>query len=210
MSGDQPDLSSSKEALGQIALGITQTLAELKELGMVGMASMGRGFADTALSGMETGNEKLATTLGTFCERWEWGVRALVQQGNAFAANVGLSAGILHEQDQYLQGSFKVLVNSGMGNPYATEDEVIAKDWGEVFSNNTFTQIRDADYSQESFDRAAENSKEAWKGTVRDLNSSKILLPNQLIDAAGMRDEVDAAVEDMVGPPPKPQQGGEG
>ncbi|MER5205072.1 hypothetical protein [Streptomyces sp. NPDC002825] len=210
MSGDQPDLSSSKEALGQIALGITQTLAELKELGMVGMASMGRGFADTALSGMETGNERLATTLGTFCERWEWGVRALVQQGNAFAANVGLSAGILHEQDQYLQGSFKVLVNSGMGNPYATEDEVIAKDWGEVFSDNTFTQIRDADYSKESFDRATENSTEAWKGTVRDLNSSKILLPNQLIDAAGMREEMDAAVEDMVGPPPKSQQGGEG
>ncbi|MEU9759987.1 hypothetical protein [Streptomyces sp. NPDC047985] len=210
MSGDRPDLSSSKEALGQIALGITQALEELKELGMVGMASMGRGFADTALSGMETGHGGLATTLGTFCERWEWGVRALVQQGNTFAANVGLSAGMLHEQDQYIQGSFKVLVNSGMGNPYATEEEVIAKDWGGVFSDNAYTQIRDADYSQESLDRAAENSKEAWKGTVRDLNSSKILLPNQLIDATGMREEVDAAVEDVVGPPPKPQQGGEG
>ncbi|MFF9402137.1 hypothetical protein [Streptomyces sp. NPDC014744] len=117
---------------------------------------------------------------------------------------------MLHEQDQYIQGSFKVLVNSGMGNPYATEEEVIAKDWGGVFSDNAYTQIRDADYSQESLDRAAENSKEAWKAVVRDLNSSKILLPNQLIDATGMREEMDAAVEDMVGPPPKPQQGGEG
>ncbi|MDD9381271.1 hypothetical protein M8Z33_32400 [Streptomyces sp. ZAF1911] len=209
MSGDGGDLDVSKAALGQIAEGITQTLAELKELGMVGTASMGRGFSDLALSGMETGHDGLTSALGTFCERWEWGVRSLVQQGNAFAAKVGLSAGALHEQDQYIQGSFKVLTNSAMGNPYASEEDVIGKGWGEVLSDNPYTQIRDADYSRESFEQANENSKEAWKGTVRDLNSSDILLSNQLIDAAGLGDEMDAAVDDMVGPAPAPQPGGE-
>ncbi|MEW2412879.1 hypothetical protein AB0953_04000 [Streptomyces sp. NPDC046866] len=206
MSGDGADLDVSKQALGQIAQGITETLGELKELGMVGSASMGRGFSDIALSGMETGHDGLTATFKTFCERWEWGVRSLVQQGNSFAANVGLSAGVLHEQDQYIQGAFKVLTNSAMGNPYASEKDVIDKDWGEVLSDNPYTQIRDADYSKESFDRAAENSKQAWKTAIHDVNDSDMLLGNQVINAAGLRDEVDAAVDDMIGP--APQKGG--
>ncbi|MER6251738.1 hypothetical protein ABT224_10225 [Streptomyces sp. NPDC001584] len=205
MSGDGADIDVSKQALGQIAKGITDTLGELKELGMVGSASMGRGFSDLALSGMESGHEGLTASMKTFCERWEWGVRALVQQGNQFAFDVGLSAGVMHEQDQYIQGSFKVLTNSAMGNPYASEKDVIDKDWGEVLSDNTYTQIRDADYSDESFDRARENSKEAWKGAVRDVNSSDMLLGNQIINATGLRDEMDAAVDDWVGPAPQPQ-----
>ncbi|MCX5178177.1 hypothetical protein [Streptomyces virginiae] len=208
MSGDGADVDVSKQALGQIAKGITDTLGELKELGMVGSAGMGRGFSDLALSGMESGHEGLTASMKTFCERWGWGVRALVQQGNQFAFDVGLSAGVMHEQDQYIQGSFKVLTNSAMGNPYASEKDVIDKDWGEVLSDNPYTQIRDADYSAESFDRARENSKEAWKGAVRDVNSSDMLLGNQIINATGMRDEVDAAVDDWVGPAPQPQPSG--
>ncbi|MFF2790834.1 hypothetical protein ACFVT6_29460 [Streptomyces sp. NPDC058049] len=50
MSGDGADVDVSKQALGQIAKGITDTLGELKELGMVGSASMGRGFSDLALT----------------------------------------------------------------------------------------------------------------------------------------------------------------
>ncbi|WP_371639591.1 hypothetical protein [Streptomyces virginiae] len=159
---------------------------------------------------METGHEGLASTLGTFCERWGWGVRSLVQQGNAFAMKVGLSAGAMYEQDQYIQGSFKVVANAALGNPYAEEKDIIAKDWGGVLSDNPITQIRDADYSRESFDRATENGSEAWKSAVRDVNSSDILLSNQLADAVGLRDEMDAVVEGTVGPAPEAQPGGEG
>ncbi|MCJ0869147.1 hypothetical protein [Streptomyces sp. AP-93] len=210
MSGDGADLSVSKQALGEIAKGITDTLGELKELGMVGTASMGRGFSDLGLSGMETGHEGLTASMKTFCERWEWGVRSLVQQGNQFAFDVGLSAGVLHEQDQYIQGSFKVLTNSAMGNPYASEKDVIGQDWGAVISDNPYTQVRDADYSRESFDRANENSREAWTGAVRDVNSSDMLLGNQIINAAGLRDEVDGAVDAWVGPAPQEQPQSEG
>ncbi|MFD9522244.1 hypothetical protein [Streptomyces sp. NPDC059979] len=209
MSGDGADLDVSKQALGQIAKGITDSLAELKELGSVGVASMGGGFTELGLTGVETGHEGLTTTLGTFCERWGWGVRSLVQQGNAFAMNVGLSAGLVYEQDQYVQGSFKVVTNAALGNPHASEQDVIDKNWGEVFADNPITQIRDADFSRGSFDRAAENGTEAWKATVRDVNSSDILLPNQVIDAVGLRDDMDGMVNDFVGPAPEPQPGGE-
>ncbi|MCX5145554.1 hypothetical protein OHB36_01970 [Streptomyces sp. NBC_00320] len=203
MSGDQPDLGVSKQALDQIAKGITDTLSELEELGMVGAAGMGRGFSHLGLSGMQTGHDSLASTLRTFCQRWEWGVRSLVQQGNGFAASVGLSAGLVHEQDQNIQGSFKVAVNAAWGNPYASEDAITGKGWGDVVSDNPFTQIRDADYSRESFDRSSGNIKEAWKGAAHDVNSSDMLLSNQVIDAAGLRGEVDDVVEDVLGPAPE-------
>ncbi|MEU8435793.1 hypothetical protein AB0F18_23345 [Streptomyces sp. NPDC029216] len=209
MSGDGADLDVSKQALGQIAEGITKTLAELKELGMVGTASMGRGFSDLSLSGMETGHDGLTSSFNAFCERWEWGVRSLVQQGNDFAAKVGLSAGLLHEQDQYIQGGFKVLTNSVMGNPYASEGDITKKGWGDVLADNPYTQIRDADYSPGSFVQAERNTEEAWKGAVRDVNSSETLLPNQIVNAAGLRDEVDGFVDDWVGPAPESGKGGD-
>ncbi|WP_405830574.1 hypothetical protein [Streptomyces sp. NBC_00105] len=210
MSGDGADLDASKQALGEIAKGITDSLAELRELGSVGTAGMGGGFTELGLTGWETGHEGLTSTLGTFCERWGWGVRSLVQQGNTFAMNVGLSAGVVYEQDQYIQGSFKVVTNAALGNPYAAEKDVIDKDWGEVFSDNPITQIRDADYSLESFGQATENGNEAWKTAVRDVNSSDILLSNQILDTVGLRDDMDGIVNDFVGPAPEPQPDGEG
>ncbi|MFG2877759.1 hypothetical protein ACGFYU_22640 [Streptomyces sp. NPDC048337] len=215
MSRDGADLDVSKQALAQIAQGITDSLAELKELGPEASAVMGRGFTELALSRTQTGHDSLTSTLSTFCERWGWGVRSLVQQANEFAFDVGLSAGLIHEQDQYVQGSFKVLTNAALGNPYASEQEVIDKDWGGVLSDNPYTQVRDAEYSRESFSQASENIKEAWRGTARDVNSSDMLLSNQVVDAAGLRGERDAAVEQVFGPAPGEQSepsksGGEG
>ncbi|MEW2413910.1 hypothetical protein AB0953_09305 [Streptomyces sp. NPDC046866] len=203
--GDGKDLDVSKQALAQIAQGITDTLSELKELGTVGNASMGRGFSDLALSGGQTGHAGLASTLKSFCERWEWGVRALVQQGNAFAAKVGLAAGLVHEQDQYIQGTFKIATNAVMGNPYASEQEIADKSWGEVLSDNPYTQFRDADNSRESFDRAVHNGKDAWKAAIHDANSSPLLPSTQITDAVGLREENDAVVEGVVGPAPRSQ-----
>ncbi|MER5738235.1 hypothetical protein ABT117_21490, partial [Streptomyces sp. NPDC002262] len=82
MSGNEPDLVAPPEALAAIAKGIDLAHAELKELGMIGSATMGRGFSDLALTGLELGHPGLASVLETFCERWEWGVRGLTLRGN--------------------------------------------------------------------------------------------------------------------------------
>ncbi|MCX5376753.1 hypothetical protein [Streptomyces sp. NBC_00091] len=171
MSGEPGDLDVSKAALGQIAQGITDTLAELKELGSVGTASMGGGFTELKLSGLQSGHEGLTSLLDTFCERWGWGVRSLVQEANAFAYNVGLSAGLVHEQDQYVQGSFKVLANTALGgSPYASEEEVIGKGWDEVLANSPANNLRNADYSPESVVRGAEATGQAWEQTWEDVS----------------------------------------
>ncbi|MFG2622916.1 hypothetical protein ACGFXC_35425 [Streptomyces sp. NPDC048507] len=174
MSGEQPDLDVSKAALAQIARGITDCLKELKELGPIGTASMGDGFTELKLSGLQSGHAGLTSQLDAFCERWSWGVRTLVQQANVSAAHVGLSAGMVHEQDQYVQGGFKVLANAvAGGSPYASEQEVADKDWGDVLSANPYTNLRDPDYGPGSLAESKENSDRAWKQTWEDIAPSR-------------------------------------
>ena len=164
----EPDLKAV--GLDLIAKGLTEALGELKELGMVGMAGAGRGFGDLSLSGLELGHEGLTETFGSFCERWEWGVRSLINEGNGFAVKTGLAAGTLHETEEYVGGTFKVVTNSLIGNPYASEDEVTRMGWGDIATSGVFSG--EVDYSQESFDRAGENIKQGWKDAGRDVMTS--------------------------------------
>lgn len=160
------------EALSLITEGINLAMSELRELGMVGEASVGRGFADLALSGLESGHGGLTSALDSFCERWEWGVRALVLEGSAFADAVGLAAGTFHETEQYIDGTFKIAANSVMGNPHLSEDQVTQMSWGEIGDNHMFAT---ADWSGESWERAQENVDQAWNDTQRDVLTSPVL-----------------------------------
>ncbi|MET9864636.1 hypothetical protein ABZZ16_00265 [Streptomyces sp. NPDC006386] len=215
--GNGNDLSAI--GLDEIAKGLTAALGELKELGMVGEAGAGRGFGDIALSGLELGAEGLTGTFGSFCERWEWGVRSLIQEGNLFALKTGLAAGTYYETDQYVAGAMKVGVNSVIGNPHASEDEITGKDWGEVWSNNPVTQTRDADYSKESFDRAWETSAQGWRDAGRDVMTSENLVgmgmaPESIRERAGVSDATwERVLDEQFGPSPEERarmQGGGG
>jgi hypothetical protein len=190
--------------LDEIAKGITLTLGELKDLGVDSLAGAGRGFADLQLSGLELGHEGLLSEFTSFCERWEWGVRALVNEGNNFAAGVGLSAGTLYETDQYVEGALKIAVNAGIGNPYATEDEVTQQGWGDLVRHNEYTG--GVDYSQASMDKALDNSAQGYKDAARDVMTSHTigplgLNPANLAAAAGVSgDEYNQILDSGLGP----------
>ncbi|MFJ7417675.1 hypothetical protein ACIQXD_03540 [Streptomyces uncialis] len=218
MSGGGKDLKA--DGLALIAKGLTGALAELKELGMVGEAGAGRGFGDIALSGLELGHEGLTGAITSFCERWEWGVRSLVNEGNGFAFKTGLSAGTYHETEQYVEGSLKVVTNSLIGNPYASEDEVTRQSWGDIATSGVLSA---PDYSKESFDQALANSEQGWKDVGRDVMTSSTvgplgLNPENLHGAAGASDaEYDQWLDATFGPSPeeraeaaRQQGGGEG
>ncbi|MET7482556.1 hypothetical protein [Streptomyces sp. NPDC005538] len=216
-------MSEDIEATGlaEIAQGITLTLAELKELGVDSLAGAGRGFSELSLSGLELGHGELLSQFTSFCERWEWGVRALVNEGNNFAAGVGLSAGTLYETDQYVGGAMKIVVNAGIGNPYATEDEVTKEGWGDLLRHNEYTG--GVDYSQESMDKALDASAQGYKDAARDVLTSHTLSPlgpglnpANLASAAGVSgDEYNKMIDGVVGPSPEErakaaeQQGGD-
>ncbi|MFE4874307.1 hypothetical protein [Streptomyces sp. NPDC056682] len=192
--------------LDQIAQGITLTLDELRELGIDSAAGVGRGFTNLELSSMELGYDGLISAFTSFCERWEWGVRALVVEGNNFALAAGLAAGTLYETDQYVQGTMKVGANSLMGNPNASEDDVTKMSWGELAKNNAYAQ---ADFSGKSFDQALANSEQGWLDAGRDVATSQAMaggIPNplNLRQAAGVSDaQYEAMLDETFGPSPE-------
>ncbi|WP_258044861.1 hypothetical protein [Streptomyces sp. SM11] len=87
------DLEVSPAAVKNIQDGLRKAIAELRETGDAAGASMGSGFEDLSMTGMEAGHMGLATDFEDFCERWEWGVRSLVQNASALAGNLGIAAG---------------------------------------------------------------------------------------------------------------------
>ncbi|WP_055556730.1 hypothetical protein [Streptomyces sp. NBRC 110028] len=211
------------DGLSLIAKGLTEALGELKELGMVGMAGAGRGFGDIALSGLELGHEGLTGQFTSFCERWEWGVRSLINEGNTLAKKTGMAAGTYYETEKYAEGTFKVVANAAIGNPYASEEEVTQKGWGDIATSGAFGGV---DYSKESFDQAMANSAQGWKDAGRDVMTSHTvgplgLNPENLHGALGVSDaEYDRMLDDTFGPSPEDRakaagqqgadQGGEG
>ncbi|MEV5971801.1 hypothetical protein [Streptomyces sp. NPDC051921] len=198
MSGNEPELVVPPAALAEIAKGIDLAHAELKDLGMIGQASMGRGFSELALSGLELGHGGLTSEFETFCNRWEWGVRALAMRGNGFAQGVGLSAGSFAEQEQYVKDTFKIGVNSLNGNPHLSEDEVKQMRWETIRDQNTWDG---ADWSPESFSKAHDEVKQTWKNTGYDVMDAELdsMERSGLIDPAD-RDLVDAKLKEKLAP----------
>ncbi|MFC7793002.1 hypothetical protein [Streptomyces cinereoruber] len=198
MGGNEPELAASAEALAAIAKGIDLAHAELKELGMTGQASAGRGFSELALSGLELGHDGLTSEFDTFCNRWEWGVRALTLRGNGFAQGVGLSAGAFAEQEQYVKDSFKIGVNSLNGNPHLSEDDVKKMSWETVRDQHTWDG---ADWSPESFSDAHQEVKQTWRNTAYDVEDS--LLDSMERSGAldpKLRDAMDEELKETLAP----------
>ncbi|MFG3013436.1 hypothetical protein ACGFZB_23765 [Streptomyces cinerochromogenes] len=216
--GGGKDLAT--QGLGLIAKGLTDALGELKELGGFGTSGAGRGFAGIALSGLELGHEGLTGEFTSFCERWEWGVRSLINEGNGFAEKTGLAAGTYYETDKYVEGTVKVVENAAVGNPYASEEDVEKMGYGDIARSGAYGG--DVDYSEESFEKAWANSKQGWKDAGRDVMTSHTIAPPglnpaDLQDRFGVSDdEYGKMLDDTFGPSPEAraeaaaeQQGGE-
>jgi hypothetical protein len=198
VSGEQPDLAAPPSALVEIANGINLAHAELKELGMIGEATTGRGFSDLALSGLELGHGGLTSEFETFCNRWEWGVRALTMKGNLVAQALGLSAGSFAEQEQYVKDSIKIGVNSLNGNPHLSEDEVKQMSWDTIRDQHAWDN---ADWSRESFSEAHAEVKQTWANTTYDVMDAQ----NDAMERAGIldpavRERLDAQLREDLDP----------
>ncbi|MCM1969392.1 MULTISPECIES: hypothetical protein [unclassified Streptomyces] len=167
MAGDG-DLEVSPAAVKNIQDGLRAAIGELRESGDAAGASMGAGFENLSMTGMETGHPGLATDFEDFCERWEWGVRSLVQDASTLARSLGIAAGTVWEEEQYLHGTFRVVANAAYGNPHASEDEIEKKPWGDIFSADVYKP----DYSAESFEKSQEQMRQTWSDTGDTVTST--------------------------------------
>ncbi|GAA2412943.1 hypothetical protein GCM10010420_48000 [Streptomyces glaucosporus] len=202
MSGDG-DLQFSKQAADLITKGLNDAIGELKSVSGSATGSLqGAGFGEMSLTNMEAGHSGLAKDFEDFCERWEWGVRALVQDANGLAARLGLAAGMLHSEEQYWEGTFKIAANSLAGNPHLSEDEVTGKEWGELISLENYKP----DYSAESLLRSREEMLQTWRDTGRSLATEGVggFQASLMNQAAGIDDQAfERGLDEAFGPSPE-------
>jgi hypothetical protein len=146
------ELNVDPKLLQEAADGINKIVGELTDVGIASTAAVGRGFANTRLSPMEAGTESVQEAFGEFCDRWSWGVRALVQDGNDIAQTLNLAAGMYHDEDQEFSNMFKEAYADITSNPHLTTQQVDARSWGETLSDNMVNNAIHPDYSVKSFE----------------------------------------------------------
>jgi hypothetical protein len=120
-----------RAALAETAQGLNGVIRQLKGLGLSETGDVGRGFSGLALSGLQAGHGDVASAFGNFCDRWSWGVRTLVQDGNEFARRLGLAAGLYNDVENQLTGAIKDLVVASVGDPYMTDDQAASASWSQ-------------------------------------------------------------------------------
>lgn len=193
------------EAFEQLTKGIRAATAELKELGFDVEAQLGRGFDKLSLDSMECGDDGLATVLESFCDRWGWGVRSLMQDANEFSKKLGLTAGIYYEQEQYVSDALKQTVNAAMGDPTKTAEQLHKTSWGDVLGDNPITQVKNADFdpmSEESM-KSRQKVVDAANQLGEDVHSIPERMKHPFDDPAQVTTE-------FHGPRGAQVQGGEG
>jgi hypothetical protein len=201
--GEAGELSFDKASVAKFTQGVGATIDGLGELGGATGSVMGKGFSELSMTGMEAGHHGLSVDFEDFCERWEWGVRALVSDASEIANRLGLAAGTQWEHDRYVEGALKVGLNSVMGgNPHASEEEITRQNWGDVFTPDYLNP----DWSAESFDRAGQEMAQTWKDTGRTvLTEGQGGRQSRLLnDALGISDDQwNQTLDDAFGPSPE-------
>ncbi|MFD0013483.1 hypothetical protein ACFWI0_13670 [[Kitasatospora] papulosa] len=203
MGTDEANLAFDQASVAKFTKGVGATIDQLGELGGATGSVMGKGFSGLAMTGMEAGHHGLSVDFEDFCERWEWGVRALVSDASELASRLGLAAGTQWEHDQYVEGSLKVGVNAVMGgNPHASEEDITQQNWGGIFTPDYL----DPDWSAESFEKAGQDMEQTWKDTGRTVltEGQGGRQSERLKDELGLSDgQWDRALDDTFGPSPE-------
>ncbi|WP_067651844.1 hypothetical protein [Nocardia harenae] len=150
-------------ALQQTAQGITGMIGVLTELGIKETAASGRGFALLTLSPLEAGHLRVQEGFETYCERWSWGVRSMVQSGNEIAEALNLAAGRYHMMDSQATALLQTVWTNTVGNPHLSREEIAQRSWSETLADNPLNHVADLDYSRESFTEASATIEQNWQ-----------------------------------------------
>ncbi len=162
-------LGVSEEDLQAAAKGVNAVIAALQKLGFDQEAELGRGFDGLKLSGAPIGHADAKAAFDGFCDRWEWGVRSLVSDANTIAQDLGLSAGLYHDEDQYFMGKIKDIVVDGVGDPRTSDAAAATMGWRQIGS-----QGLDAYAPETAAQRAAalaaskQNVASVWRDSLPD------------------------------------------
>lgn len=191
----------TEAALAQTAAGLNGVIHELQSMGQEAAADVGRNFSSLKLTGMQIGHQGLMSAFDGFCDRWDWGVRAIVQDADQIAQRLGLSAGTYYEMDQYAKNTLKVVVASDIGNPNLTEEQEEKMSWGQIASDNQINDFLHPDLSAKSAKQALSDMGQTWKDTGHDMSQSIPL--ETAATLSGHSDDYNQALDDFYGPTPQ-------
>jgi hypothetical protein len=164
-----------RAALAETAQGLNNVIGALKGLGFDETAEVGRGFSGLALSGLQAGDENLASAFGNFCDRWSWGVRALVQDGNQFAERLGLTAGLYNDVENEVTGAIKDVVVAGAGDPHMTDQQAADASWSQDAAGLTGAQTPGENMTWQQAGQAAEKQWEGVGQTALGTPQAKVI-----------------------------------
>lgn len=194
--------------LRRLAQGIRDTISQLKELGIEGTADAGRGFSGLGLRMRQVGHVGVQQAWTQFLDRWSWGVRGLVRDGNQIAHQLGLNAGAYDDAEQYAAGVLKNVIADTVGNPHLSDEQVQSESWSQVAADNFTTDVQHPDYSAASWQHAGDHMAATWRAEGRDIAAGPLSEGRKVADAAGVGAAVRRA-EDRVFGPAAPPDGGE-
>jgi hypothetical protein len=152
-------------ALAETAKGLNSVINSLSGLGIDETGEVGRGFSDLEMSGLDVGDPDLASAFGDFCGRWTWGVRALVQDGNQFAEQLGLSAGLYSDTENQITGALKNLTDAAVGDPHLSDQQAASASWSQDAGVITGAQNPEGNMT---FSQAGQTAAKEWEGVGKD------------------------------------------
>ena len=183
----------SPAALKEAAEGIRAAIGELKSIGNAELADSGRGITTMEMSDGTAGHAGVAKAFADFCERWEWGVRDLIQTGGKIADDLEGTGTIYDKAEQFAADAFKRIAFDTVGDPHADSAQSANMSWQQIGDQLT------PDVSAASWRKTGDDAAQTWQRTGEDLarnngisQVTRMLSGEDVIgqEAAGLREIV--------------------
>ena len=88
------------------------------------------------LDGRTIGHADPKSGLEEYCDRWEWGVRALVTGAAEISKGLGLGASHYEREEKWAGDQLKNFTMDLIGDPSLTPDEIKGMSWGDLWEHN--------------------------------------------------------------------------
>jgi hypothetical protein len=172
-----------RSALRDTAQGINDTIETLQGLGFDEAGDAGRGFSGLALSGLQAGDAALTQAFGSFCDRWSWGVRTLVQDANQFSARLGIAAGVYSDTENFLVGVAKNVTDAIAGDPHMTDQQAAQASWSQDAAEVTGASTPGGSMT---WQQAETDIGQQWSGVAKSAASSPLVPGGALTGGGGL------------------------
>ena len=128
---DPADLIKASAGINGVINGLADT-----GVGSDYSAAIGRGYGDLDLDGRTIGHADPKSGLGEYCDRWEWGVRALVTGAAEISKGLGLGASHYEREEKWAGDQLKNFTMDVIGDPSLTPEDLKTMSWGNLWEHN--------------------------------------------------------------------------